>query len=135
MPNAVARRRQGYEHEVEMGEHRLVADEPESAGGSDKGPTATQLLAASLASCTSITLLMYAQRKQWELGDLEVAVDYETPAAGAAGAAIEVKISTAARLDDEQRRRLLAIAAKCPVHRTLTAKQVDIHDSLEAPRG
>jgi putative redox protein len=135
MPSAVARRRQGYEHEVEMGNHRLVADEPESAGGSDKGPAATQLLAASLASCTSITLLMYAQRKQWELGEIEVAVDYETPAPGAAGTEIEVKISTPARLDDEQRRRLLAIAAKCPVHRTLAAKQVEIRNSLEAPRG
>jgi len=135
MPSAIARRRQGFEHEVEIREHRLVADEPESEGGTDRGPRPTELLAASLASCTSITLLMYAQRKDWDLAELEVAVDYRTPPPGAAGTEIAVKISTPAELDEDQRRRLLAIAAKCPVHRTLAAKEIEIRDSLEASRG
>lgn len=135
MPSARALRRQGFEHEVEMRDHRLIADEPESEGGTDRGPRPTELLAASLASCTAITLLMYAQRKDWDLGELEVDVDYESPEPGASGTEIEVRIRTPAKLDDEQRRRLLAVAGKCPVHRTLTAKEVEIHDSLEAARG
>ena len=135
MPSAVARRREGFVHEVEMREHGIVVDEPESEGGTDRGPRPTELLAASLASCTSITLLMYAQRKDLELGALEVAVDYETPDPGAPGTEIEVTIRIEAELDDEQRRRLLAIAGKCPVHRTLAAKEIEIHDTLEAPRG
>src|SRR5206468_4176954 len=56
MKHAVARRRKGYEHEIEMGEHRVIADEPEATGGRDQGPTPTELLAASLASCTAITI-------------------------------------------------------------------------------
>jgi putative redox protein len=131
MPSAVARRRDGLEHEVELRRHRLTVDEPEDEGGADRGPQPTELLAASLASCTSMTLLMYAERKGWELGDMEVAVDYATPAPGAPGTRIEVKIRTPAELSDEQRERLLVIAGKCPVHRTLKAQEVKIDDELE----
>ncbi len=135
MPSAVARRRRGLEHEIEIREHRLVADEPEEGGGTDQGPRPTELLAASLASCTSITLLMYAGRKGWELGELEVAVSYGTPQPEGQSARIEVKIRTPATLSDEQRKRLLVIAGKCPVHRTLAAQDVDIRDSLETIPG
>jgi putative redox protein len=134
MPSAVARRRRGLEHEIEIREHRLIADEPEDQGGTDQGPRPTELLAASLAGCTSITLLMYAGRKGWELGELEVAVDYQTPKPGEQSATIEVKIRTPVTLSDEQRKRLLVIAGMCPVHRTLAAKEVDIRDSLETIR-
>ena len=61
--SAVARRRQGYEHEIEIRDHRLIADEPEDEGGDDAGPRPTELLAASLASCTATTIEMYADRK------------------------------------------------------------------------
>ena len=131
MPSAVARRRSGFEHEIEIRDHRLVADEPADEGGSDRGASPTELLAASLASCTSITLLMYAERKGIDLGDLEVAVDYATPRPGASGTKIEVKIRTPAELSDDQRERLLVIAGKCPVHRTLKATEVEIDDELE----
>jgi putative redox protein len=131
MPSALARRRSGYEHEVEIREHRLIMDEPENRGGTDQGPTPTELLAASLASCTSVTLLMYADRKGWELGQIEVSVDYDTPEPGQSGVALEVKIRIPAELSDEQRERLLVIACKCPVHRILTAQDVEIDDSLE----
>lgn len=129
MPSALARRRQGYEHEVEIREHRLIADEPEDKGGGDAGPKPTELLAASLATCTAITIEMYADRKEWELGAVEVAVDYEEPSRETP-ASFDVRIKTA-ELSDEQRERILVIASKCPVHRTLAAQDVNITDELQ----
>jgi putative redox protein len=130
MPSAVARRRQGYEHELEIREHRLIVDEPESKGGGDAGPTPTEVLAGSLAACTAITIEMYADRKKWELGQVEVSVDQgEPPSQGSAS--FEVKIKVPAKLSDDQRERILAIAGKCPVHRALKAKDVEIADDLE----
>jgi putative redox protein len=130
MASAVARRRKGYEHEVEMREHRLIADEPAEKGGSDRGPTPTELLAASLASCTAITLEMYANRKEWGLGTMEVAVDF-TESTPDDPAAFDVSITVGAQLSEESRERLLTIAGKCPVHKALKAQDVVIHDSLE----
>ncbi len=130
MPSAVARRRQGYEHELKIREHRLITDEPEKRGGGDAGPTPTELLAASLAACTAITIEMYADRKEWELGRVEVAVDARTPSKDTP-ARFEVTTKIAAELSDEQRERILAIAGKCPVHRTLAAQDVEIDDELE----
>jgi len=128
--SAVVRRRQGYEHEIEIREHRLIVDETEDDGGGDAGPRPTELLAAALASCTAITLEMYANRKDWELGDVEVAVEFGTPTRETP-AKLDVKIRIPAELDDEQREKLLVIAAKCPVHRTLAAQDVKIEDELE----
>src|SRR5262245_34167030 len=116
MTGAVARRRQGYQHEVEIREHRLIVDEPEDAGGTDSGPGPTELLAASLATCTAITLEMYANRKDWDLGDIEVAVGFRA-ASHDEGPKFTVKISVPAALEDDQLDRLLVIAHKCPVHR------------------
>ena len=73
----VARRREGFAHEIESRAAELIVDEPVEAGGSDTGPWPTQLLAASLAGCTAITMEMYAARKGWELGAIEVDVDIE----------------------------------------------------------
>ena len=129
MPSALARRRQGFETEVQIREHRLIVDEPEDKGGGDAGPTPTELLAASLATCTVITVLMYAERKGWELGNLEASVDFVTPAVDSP-ASFSVEMRTPAALDDDQRERILTIAAKCPVHRTLAAQDVRIEDSL-----
>ena len=129
MRSAVARRRAGYEHELEIREHRLIADEPEKNGGTDKGPTPTELLAASLASCTAVTIEMYADRKEWELGQVEVAVDYEEPSTDTP-ASFEVRIKVPADLSDEERERILVIAGKCPVHKTLAASDVRIEDDL-----
>ena len=78
MVRATARRRQGYTHDVEIqGGHRLVIDEPEEAGGANQGPSPTRTLAAALAACTAITMEMYAERKGWELGEVEVEVEME----------------------------------------------------------
>ena len=130
MRSAVARRRKGYEHEVEIREHRLIVDEPEDKGGTDQGPAPAELLAASLASCTAITIEMYAARKEWGLGTVEVAVDF-TEATTDDPATFDVRITLGADLSEENRDRLLIIAGKCPVHRALKDQNVVIHDSLE----
>lgn len=130
MRRAVARRRKGYEHEVEIREHRLIVDETEEDGGADQGPRPTELLAAALATCTAITIEMYANRKEWGLGTVEVAVDFE-PATPDEPATFDVRITLGAELSDENRDRLLTIAGKCPVHRALSARDVRINDSLE----
>ncbi len=114
----VARREEGFAHDVEFeGGREIVVDEPASAGGTDKGPSPTQLLAASLAGCTAITLELYAERKGWDLGALEVEVDYTSEREAPAG--FEVVLRLPASFDEDQRQRLLKIAAKCPVHKVL----------------
>ena len=130
MPSAVARRREGYTHDLEIREHRLTVDEPEARGGADQGPTPTELLAGSLAACTAITIEMYADRKEWELGQVEVSADYGEPSS-AGSPSFEVTIKSPADLSDEQRERILVIAGKCPVHKTLAAQDVKIENSLE----
>jgi len=130
MKRAVARRRQGFEHEVELRSHRLIVDEPEEKGGTDLGPAPSELLAASLATCTAITIEMYADRKEWGLGTVEVAVDYEQ-ATTDDPPSFDVRITLGAELSEENRDRLLVIAGKCPVHRILKRDDVVIHDSLE----
>jgi putative redox protein len=118
----VARRREGYVHDVEIegGAHTLVVDEPVAAGGTDAGPSPTRLLAAGLASCIAITMEMYAKRKEWELGQVEVEVDvsYE----GFTPSSFAVTIRLPGGLSEEQRRRLLVIARKCPVHKVIAAE-------------
>src|SRR5256885_16332054 len=73
---AVARQREKFTHDVKVRKHHLTADEPEDQGGQDEGPSPQELLAASLASCTAITMEMYAARKGWDIGHVEVDVEY-----------------------------------------------------------
>ena len=116
---ATARRENGtLKHEVEMGSHSIVADEPEDEGGEDAGPTPQELLAASLASCTAITMEMYADRKGWEIGDVAVDVSYE-PAQRGSPTRFKMTVNLPKELPEEQRERLMQIGAKCPVHRVL----------------
>jgi len=123
-----ARRRKGYAHSVTFEHHALILDEPESAGGADTGPRPTAVLAMSLAACTAITVEMYAARKEWDVGDLEVVVDYEIEPKGTSRFDVAVKVPNG--LADEQLERLEAIACKCPVHRVLTG-DVEITDRVE----
>ena len=104
--------------EVTIREHELTADEPKDQGGDDEGPSPQELLAASLASCTAITMEMYAQRKGWEVGDMSVDVNYE-PAQRGSPTRFEMVVKMPKELPEEQRLKLMQIAAKCPVHRTL----------------
>jgi putative redox protein len=128
----VARRREGYAHEVDVeGGHTLVLDEPPEVGGSDTGPRPTQLLAASLAGCTAITVEMYADRKGWEVGPVEVDVDVVYD--GVVPSTFAVALKLPRELSEEQRDRLLAIAAKCPVHKVLVgAASVTVSERVEA---
>jgi putative redox protein len=116
---ATARRENGtLRHEVEMRDHTVVADEPKEEGGEDTGPSPQELLAASLASCTAITMEMYAQRKGWDAGDVSVDVSYE-PAQRGSPTRFRMVVNFPKELPEDQRERLMQIGAKCPVHRVL----------------
>jgi putative redox protein len=127
----VARRVEGYAHDVELeGGHDLRVDEPPEAGGADTGPRPTQLLGASLAGCIAITVEMYAQRKGWDVSAIEV--DVEVGYDGPVPTSFEVGLKLPAELDEEQRRRLLVIATKCPVHKVLAGEtHVNVTERLE----
>lgn len=127
---ATAKRNDGmFRHSVRVREHELTIDEGVEAGGGDAGPDPQELLAASLASCTAITLEMYAARKGWEIGEVEVAVQY-TPADRGRPTQFELVVRLPEDLPSEQVERLRVIAAKCPVHRTLDG-EVMFEERLE----
>ena len=116
---AIARRENGtLRHDVEIRSHVVVADEPTDKGGADSGPSPEELLAASLASCAAITMAMYANRKGWDIGEMVVDVNYE-PAHRGSPTRFQLEARLPRDMPEEQRERLMQIAAKCPVHRTL----------------
>jgi putative redox protein len=115
---AVARQVERFRHDLQVRKHHLTADEPEEAGGDDAGPSPQELLAASLASCTAITMEMYAARKGWNVHGMEVDCRY-SPAERGSPTRFELVMRMPAHLSEEQVERLQVIAAKCPVHRTL----------------
>ena len=115
---AVARRTGTFRHMVDIRSHHLSVDEPVDSGGDDSAPSPQELLAASLASCTAVTIEMYAQRKGWDLGYVEVECSY-TPSDRGCPTSFETVLRLPADATDEQVERLQVIAAKCPIHRTL----------------
>jgi putative redox protein len=115
---AVARQREKLTHDVRTGRHSITVDEPEHVGGEDLGPSPQELLAASLASCTAVTMEMYAQRKGWNVSGLVVDCRY-TPAERGCPTRFDMVYTMPAHLEDDQVERLMVIAARCPVHRTL----------------
>jgi putative redox protein len=130
MKKATARRENGtFKHDIAIRGHELLTDEPEETGGDDAGPSPQELLAASLASCTAITMEMYAKRKSWDIGDVEVAVNYE-PAQRGSPTKFQMQVRLPKELPEEQREKLMQIAAKCPVHRTLEG-EVMFEESVE----
>jgi len=133
-----------FAQEIEIGAHRLRSDEPVLAGGADSGPTPYQLLLAALGSCISMTVSLYARRKGWPLESVDVRLrhdkihaedcaDCETREGKIDRITKEVRFE--GPLDDEQRSRLLEIAGRCPVHRTLRSEIHIVDASGAAPRG
>jgi putative redox protein len=123
MMKATARRTSpsGLTHEVAFGDHRIRVDEPEELGGDDQGPSPQRLLAGALAACTAITIEMYAKRKEWEIGAVEVDCEYDSPEPNSP-TKFRLTLKLPSDLSQEQVERLGAIAAKCPVHRTLAGE-------------
>jgi putative redox protein len=116
---ATARREgNGLRHSVQVRDHQMTVDEPLESGGDDAGPDPLELLAVSLASCTAITMEMYAARKGWDIGHVEVDVEY-TPADRGCPTKFDLIMRLPDGLPVDQVEKLRVIAAKCPVHRAL----------------
>jgi putative redox protein len=127
---ATAKRNDGtFKHTLRVREHQLTVDESVEAGGEDAGPDPQELLAASLAACTAITMEMYAERKGWEIGEVEVEVQY-SPAERGCPTKFELVLRLPEEMPAEQVERMRVIAAKCPVHRTLDG-EVMFEERLE----
>ena len=135
-----------YETRLDVGRHTHVADEPAGVGGGDQGPTPYDYLSAALAACTSMTLRMYADRKGWTGLSFDVSVSHGKVHAadcedcleevrGREGRIdrFEVRVSIAGTDDPERRERLLEIAHRCPVHRTLTAGAAIVVRAADTP--
>jgi len=105
-------------HTVQVRDHQLVVDELPTAGGDDAGPDPLELLAVSLASCTAITVEMYAARKGWDIGNVEVDAEY-SPAERGCPTKFQLVMRLPDGLPEDQVEKLRVIAAKCPVHRAL----------------
>ena len=129
-----------FQQEIVAGAHRLIADEPLNVGGLDSGPGPYDLLLAALGACTSMTLRLYADRKQLPLTRVHVRLRHERIHAADCAECetkegmidrIERVIALEGNLDSAQRARLMEIADKCPVHRTLKS-EIDIR-TTEAP--
>jgi uncharacterized OsmC-like protein len=130
----------GYlKQRIEAGNHTFSSDEPRSAGGSDSGPDPYSLLMSALGACTAMTIQMYAHRKQWSLEKVKVRLKHSRIYAEDCESCdnkrgsldqIQRHISLVGELNEEQRARLLEIAKRCPVHRTLTSR-VSIIDSAD----
>lgn len=128
----------GYRTRIIAGRHRFVADEPERVGGGDEGPNPYDLLLAGLGACTAMTLRMYADRKEWPLEETRVELEHARVHADDCDDCetkegkvdvIERRLSISGDLSDEQRQRLVEIADRCPVSRTLTS-ETKIRDTL-----
>jgi putative redox protein len=128
---AIARRnaRNAFTHRIDIRHHQLTADEPSEHGGDDDGPSPQELLAAALASCTAVTMEMYAKRKGWDIGPVEVQCEY-SPADRGCLTNFKLTIRLPNGCTQEQVDKLRIIAAKCPVHRTLDG-EVSFDERIE----
>ncbi len=128
-----------YVTEIKAGKHSFIADEPQSAGGKDLGPSPYELVAAGLGACTAMTLRMYADRKKWDLQEVTVHLSHirehardsqQSGESSSMMSTFERELELEGNLDDKQKQRLLEIANRCPVHRTLEGK-ISVRTSLK----
>jgi uncharacterized OsmC-like protein len=130
-----------YQTRIETEELALIGDEPVASGGTGLGPSPYELLLASLGHCTVLTILLYARRKGWQVEDVSVRAEHERIVVDANGSEpsrrkierIRQQISLRGELDEEQRAKLMEIAGKCPVHRTLTGDLEIVDEELVSP--
>lgn len=138
MADVTVRSQGNLRQQIEGSGHRVVADEPRAAGGDGAGPDPYTLLLGALGACTSMTLQLYARRKGWPLQGVEVRLTHERTHADDCDRLtddcrlerITRRLSLLGPLDQEQRARLAEIAARCPVHQTLTG-QIAIIDEVD----
>lgn len=138
MVTVTVRSLDGLKNQIQAGSHIIIADEPTNAGGEDEGPDPYSLLLSALGACTSMTLHLYARQKAWPLEEVEVTLTHSKEYAQdckdcdtKVGKVDEIRrrIQLKGNLSEEQRQRLLEIAAKCPVHRTLMG-EIKVRDTL-----
>ena len=138
MSDVIVRSQHGLTTSIEIGAHRLVADEPVEAGGADRGPNPYELLLAALGACTAMTVQLYAERKGWPLSGVEVTLRHERIHARDCVDCetqdvmldkITKQLVLRGELSDDQRGRLRDIAERCPVQRTLQ-REVRIESTL-----
>lgn len=142
MTKATVRLNEGYQAVIQVRNHTLIVDEPESDGGKNAGPTSKEMMLAALGACAAITAKMYAQRKGWALEGVEIdlsterfkAAEYPAYAGDEDGFLHEFRqrIVFKGALTEEQKQRLLEITGKCPVHRALTEPNVMIEEMVDA---
>jgi putative redox protein len=136
MPKIIATAEVNNDHDkylsrIRINQHEMLVDEPLSSGGEDLAPAPGDYLCAALASCKTITLRMYAQRKKWQVDEIKVTVNLVLGKESASGNnTFFCKISFKGELDNEQQKRLLVIANSCPLHKMLS-KPNDIVTSIQ----
>lgn len=127
-----------YQQDIRIGRHQFVADEPVTIGGGDAGPAPYDLLMAALGACTSMTLRMYAERRSLALRQVTVEVSHEKISVEGQPAKVDRfarRIVLDGDLTEEQRQKLLEIANKCPVHRTLSSASLIETELCENSQG
>ncbi|MGZ5238096.1 MAG: OsmC family protein [Caldimonas sp.] len=117
-------------HTVSVRQHSFAVDEPAENGGEDAGPTPHDLYDSALGACKAMTVLWYARRKQMPLEAVEVQVDRDASEERKGLYRLRVTLSLGGPLDDAQRRELLAVAEKCPLHKLMTQATTEIHTEL-----